>query len=340
MSDPSRVRRILVVELWNIGDVILLLPFLNQLRDIFPQATVSLLARSHARQLLGATGLVDEFIDAELAWEKGRSSRARVRWTELVRVARLLRERKFDVAFQCRPHVREYVLLALSGARRRVGMARRGWDRLLTHRVPIDVLSTQKKDAWLLLLAPFGGARRVSAPKLRLAEASRERAAAFLATHGVSTGTLLIGIHPGASVAEKRWPLERFASVIEKLSRTHPEARLMVFIDPEGYGSELATFRGVIPAKVDLDVLAGLLERCDLLICNDSGPMHVAAALGVHCVAVFGTGINRMFEPLGTGHVAVTSTRSEQSDQMAEPQYDVADIGAEAVAAAVTRVLG
>ncbi len=340
MTDSLKVRRILVVELWNIGDVILLLPFLTQLRNIFPEAAISLLGRSYMRQLLGATGLVDEFIDADLGWEKDRREGAEIHWAELVRVTRILRQRKFDLAFQCRPHVREYVLLALSGAKRRVGVAKRGWDRLLTDRVPIDVISTQKKDAWLRLLTPFGGARRVPEPRLRLAETTRQRAATFLATHGVSTDTLLIGVHPGASVAQKRWPLERFASVMEKLRHTHPDARLLVFIDPEGYGSELAKARGVIAAQVDLGTLTGLLERCDLLICNDSGPMHIAAALGVHCVAVFGTGINRMFEPMGTGHVAVTSPQNGQSHHMSEPKYDVVDVDAEAVTEAVNRVLG
>src|ERR1700693_6502829 len=121
---PGAAKRILVVELWNIGDVILTLPFLAQLRAIFPEAEITLLAQRHAAEILAGTGLVDQFIEADLTWQLRRFNLFAYDWTGLVRVTRMLRKRKFDLAFQCRPHVREYVLLALSGAPRRVGYAR------------------------------------------------------------------------------------------------------------------------------------------------------------------------------------------------------------------------
>ena len=114
-SETSDVKRILVVELWNIGDVVLLLPFLQQLRTIFPNASVTLVASSYARDLLGPTGLVDEFIETDLAWQHERVAwnPAAYPWLRLARVIRELRGRKFDVAFQSRRHTREYLLLWL-----------------------------------------------------------------------------------------------------------------------------------------------------------------------------------------------------------------------------------
>ena len=340
MTSVSAIRRILVVELWNIGDVVLLLPFLQQLRHIFPDASITLLGRAHARDLLAASGFVDDFIIADLNWQKDRSASAKVRWSELSRVIRQLRRKKFDIAFQCRPHVREYLLLALSGATRRVGIANRGWDRLLTDRIRVDPLATQKKEAWLRLLAPFGGASQLPEPKLRLAESTRARAAEFLRAQGVSGDDLVVGVHPGASISEKRWPLNRFGSVIQQIEVSRPELRPLIFVDPEGYGAELASSPGAIRARVDLDLMTGLLGRCDLLVCNDSGPMHIAAALGVTCVAVFGSGIDRMFAPLGEGHIAITPRAGEASKEVLTPRYDVADVPPEAVTAAVERVLG
>src|SRR5688500_9048560 len=140
IQHPQARTRILVVELWNIGDVLLTMPFLAQLRVLFPGAEVTLLARPHARQLLAGTGLVDQFLETELGWTD-----ARVRynpfaydWRELRRVRRQLRHREFDVAFQCRMHIREHFILALSGARRRVGYAFGGGDRVLTDPIPVE----------------------------------------------------------------------------------------------------------------------------------------------------------------------------------------------------------
>lgn len=137
-----------MVELWNIGDVVLTLPFLAQLRAIFPDAEITLLARPYAAEILAGTGLVDRFIEAELTWKtegRRRFNPFNYGWAELLRVVRAVREREFDLAFQCRPHVREYALLAMSGARRCVGYAKPGWGRTLTDAIAFDDTDLQKK---------------------------------------------------------------------------------------------------------------------------------------------------------------------------------------------------
>ena len=117
---------------------------------------------------------------------------------------------------------------------------------------------------------------------------------------------MLVAIHPGASIHEKRWPIERFAEVARDLVGRQG-IKVLAFAEPEGYGDSLGQIEGVIPAKVGLRQMIALLERCSLLICNDSGPMHIAAALGVPTVAVFGSGIDRQFAPLGSHHESVIS---------------------------------
>jgi len=346
-SETSDVKRILVVELWNIGDVVLLLPFLQQLRTIFPNASVTLVARSYARDLLGPTGLVDEFIETDLAWQHDRVAwnPAAYPWLRLARLINELRGRKFDVAFQSRGHTREYLLLWLSGAKRRVGVSRRGWDRLLTDRVSVDSFGMQKKDLWLALLGPFGGARNLPPPKLEPSKAARARASQFLGARGVSTEDLLIAIHPGASVASKRWPLQRFSEVAERLV-DRSGTRVVIFVDPSGYGSELEGDDGRIIARVDLPDMVALLDSCDLLVCNDSGPMHIAAALGVPCVAVFSAGIDQIFAPLGEGHRLIAPALEPSSEQggpkesRLPPRYDVTQVPVGPVIEAIELLVG
>ncbi len=303
----AEVRRILVIELWNIGDVILTLPFLAQLRQIFPKSRVTLLARPHAPEILVGTGLVDDFIIADLGWTEKTNSGNLLgySWRELFRVVGRLRERRFDLAFQARTHVREHFLVGTSLAKRRIGLAMGSGGGVLTDAI-LHRTGSHKTDDWLSLLAPFGGAIDCREQRLSLSADERQWATAYLRARGVEPHHTLIGIHPGASVPQKRWPLARFEEVLRSLYES-PDVRVISFADPTGYGSSLGEIPGVVNASVSLRQMMALIASCQFLVCNDSGPMHIAAALGVPTVAVFGTGIPKWFSPLGSGHEIVTS---------------------------------
>lgn len=297
------VRRILVVELWNIGDVVLTLPFLIQLRALFPDASVTMLARPYAREILGGTGLVDDFIETDLGWraDKAQFNPFRYRWRELRRITAKLRRRKFDIAFKARMHVREHLLLGLSAASRTVAPALGVGDSLLTDPIRRLDCDLHKVEDWLALLAPFGGPIATSPAQLVVTTGEKEWADRYLRERGISANDRIVGIHPGASLKEKRWPIERFAEVAKSLG-AKPQIRVVAFADTQGYGAELGKIEGVTLATVGLRQMIALIQRCYLLVCNDSGPMHIAGALGVPVVAVFGSGIRRWFEPLGEGH--------------------------------------
>ncbi|MEX2110693.1 MAG: glycosyltransferase family 9 protein [Gemmatimonadaceae bacterium] len=307
VNDRAHIRRILVVELWNIGDIVLTMPFLTQLRARFPRAEITLLGRPHARTLLEGTELVDQFLETELTWTDAslNFNPFAYDWRELRRVYRQLRHRNFDIAFQCRMHVREHFILALSGAPRRVGYQLGPGKGVLTDALRADDSGRHKAADWLELLTPFGGQIEVEAARLSVPTSERTRAKEYLARQGVLAPDVVIGIHPGASVAEKRWPLDRFREVAESLSK-RPGVRIVAFIEPGGYGESLSQVPGMIRAQVGLRELMALIEQCDLLVCNDSGPMHLAGALGVPAVAVFAAGIDRLFAPFGEGHEVVS----------------------------------
>jgi len=303
VDSRGQIKRILVVELWNIGDVVLAMPFLAQLRALFPTARITMLARPHAKTILAGTDLVDEFIETELGWTElaTRFNPLGYNWSELRRVRRELRSRRFDVAFKSRMHIREHLVLAISGATRRVAFAFGQGDRVLTDAIPIGDPNRHKAADWLELLKPFGGHVEGAPPRLKVNEAEGRWAAAFLAGHGISANDRVVGIHPGASVPAKRWPLDRFVQVAAAIAQ-RAGVRVLAFVEPEGYGDAVARVGGVIAAKVNLRELIALIQRCDALVCNDSGPMHIAGALGVPTVAVFGSGIQQWFAPLGEGH--------------------------------------
>jgi lipopolysaccharide heptosyltransferase II len=337
------VRRILVVEPKNIGDVVLTLPFLAHLRAIFPQSTTTLLAQPFARTLLEGTDLVDEFIGTNLGWsaESTRYNPLAYNWRELWRLKRELPERHFDLAFKACMHIREHIVLGLSGGKRRIAYAFGQGDGVLTDAVVIDNPDRHKAADWLHLLESFGEPVEIETPRLRVSESERRWAAEYLLASGISPTVTVIGIHPGASVPEKRWPLDRFRKIAEMLTQRRG-TRVLALVDPEGYGASLSEVDGVVTVKVGLREMMALIERCELLVCNDSGPMHIAGALGVPTVAIFGTGINLWFAPLGDGHRLITGDTTDTSKaaggQTVRP-YDLANILTSRVLAELDSVL-
>lgn len=307
-SEP--VRNILVIEAWQIGDVVLTTPFLAALRGCFPDASVTLLAKPHASELLANTELVDDVLVFELPWTRpsrkydpsAYDSRA------LSTLIRALRARRFDLCFDARMDIRSNVLSWLSGARRRVGFRYGGADWLLTDAVTVDPLAAHKVDDWFSLLAPVGcrpPTRIRCLLKTTAEEQSRAEAALQTAR---AAGSALIGIHPGASHTGKRWPLRNFAALAELLLERGNS--IIVFADEHGFGSELAGIPGVIVSRTPLRPMMALIEKCDVFVCNDSGPMHIAAALGVRTVAIFERGEPRWFGPVGENHIVISGQRA------------------------------
>lgn len=298
-------KSILVVELWQIGDVVLATPFLSALRECYPCARITLLGKPHAAELLAESGLVDEVIVSELPWTRPSnkySPRSYDRKT-LTALIRELRERRFDVSFDARMDIRSNILTSLIGARRRVGFRHGGGDWLLTDALPVDPRKNHKVDDWLALLSVVGCERPThSGCLLRTTETERAAARQALAA-AFAGGGPVVAIHPGGSHAGKRWPLGSFVAIAEALvARGHNVA---AFVDPSGYGAELSSVAGVVTFSPSVRQMMAIVEQCDVLVCNDSGPMHVAAALGVRTVAIFERGEPRWFGPLGEGHIVL-----------------------------------
>jgi ADP-heptose:LPS heptosyltransferase len=302
--------RILVVELWQLGDVVLVTPFLSALRQCFPLAKVTLMGKPHAETLLRGTSLVDDFVIAELPWTR---SERKYRLADYDRRAlrdliRTLRRRRFDLVFDARMDIRSNALVALTRAARRVGFRHGGGHWLLTDAIAVDPGANHKVVDWLSLLRGIGCEVPV-VPQCTLSTLPNERAAAvaLLRQHFGSVNRP-IALHPGASHAGKRWPLSHFIALARELVGAGHQ--VVALEDPSGYGKELGMTPGVVPVRTDLRGMMAVIERCATLVCNDSGPMHIAAGLRVPTVAIFERGEPRWFGPVGDGHVVLAGERS------------------------------
>lgn len=297
---PRAPERILVSELWHIGDVVIAMPFLAALRRLFPTAQITLLAKSHARATLANTGLIDDVVSFDFPWTFLDEDR-RPKLKELLKIPgliRRLRRMQFDLAFDCSRDGRNHLLLFLTGAARRIGFAFGGGDYFLTDAVPVGSLERHRTEDWLRLLEPFETEIPRSEPQLAVSNAERSFAEGFLRRAGLAKDEVLIAMHPGGSSRLKRWSLEHFEA-LARIAVDDTGARILWIVDPAGTGSNPKLPAGSIVARPSLRELIALLSQCNLLVSNDGGPMHLAGALGVPTFAVYSWGKPEWWKPSG-----------------------------------------
>ena len=302
VSSGARPKTILVVEYWNLGDLAIVVPFLKNLRRNYPEARISLLVNRGLAGFLEGQGLVDEFIPVRVPWAQHFSRWKKYNpfsrhWISFVRTFLALRKRQFDWAISGRMDLRDNFLLWLSGAARRIGYGLGGGGFLLTDLVAPDLSRPHRGDIWLHLLDALGEPTNRDLGGFQLNEAELATARSFLRERGISEDAFLIGVHPGARMAVRRWGDERFAEVARHLL-AETDAHVLWFSDP-GNPSAAPPLQGCHAVSLEFRSFLAVLSRCQLLICNDSGPMHLANLLGVPVVAVFGSTNPVWFGPRG-----------------------------------------
>jgi ADP-heptose:LPS heptosyltransferase len=254
---------------------------------------------------------VDEVITFDFPWTAEKDKYRRSRYDRIAMKALIarLRDEKFDLSVDCRMDFRSNLVTFAARAKRRVGYAFGGGAFLLTDAIPAAPHAHHKVRDWLKLMEALGSQRGAKAitksedgkplvPRLTLLPEERQDAAAKLEAAGIAPRDLIVAVHVGASHADKRWPMDRFALVADSLADTYG-ARIVVLVDPQGHGANLTLRNPACYVQPNLRELMGLIGSCDLLICNDSGPMHIADALGVPVVGIFTTGNPRWYGPSG-----------------------------------------
>jgi heptosyltransferase-2 len=298
-SPVSAPKRILVIELWQVGDVVLSSAALVALRANFPDARITLLAKAHAEELLRHADLVDEFIAFDFPWTAFRGKYRPWRY-DLVRLAQLfrrLRGEKFDVSIDARMDVRSNVVAFLSGAKRRIGYDAGGGASLLTDALPAHPEDSHKVTDWLELLQPLGIRPAPYMPLLVVSPDEKHAAETRLRKLGLLERPLVM-IHPGAGQKVRRLEPEKFSAIAEH-AVSHLGADVVVLLDDTGVGERVKPRVPVHYIAATLREMMALLSCAALLVANDSGPMHIAAALGIPVVAIFGPQRPEWYGPYG-----------------------------------------
>jgi lipopolysaccharide heptosyltransferase II len=306
--DADEVRRIAVIRLDRVGDLVLTLPLLAALKRRWPSAEVTLLCREAVAPLAQAQPEIDRLMTVRGA--SGRAGRLLDADERLSLRARFRAER-FDLVID--PFHGEELETALlawhSCARYRLGFSTAGRRLFFTHAV-----AARPDQAFLRQQQALASAIGVELdpderPRLRVTPAERDAAQTRLRDEGLDPTSPIIGIHPGGYYSSQRWPLGRFLELAGRLERerqwqvvffgTRAEERLIAQIGIEA-GQRVAVFFGL-----DLREFIALMNCCQLIVCNNSGPLHLASALGLSTVSTMGPTDPIRWRPVGQGHLIV-----------------------------------
>ena len=285
-----------------IGDAVLCLPALEALKMACPQAAITVLAKPWVGPVFFNNPSVKQVIDYDIS---GRHRGIFGKW----KLIKDIRKYGFDSAVLFQNAFEAAMIVFMAGIPVRIGYARDLRGFLLTNPIKLtsDIKKTHHVFYYLNIVAGLKKdySRQLSAishqPKIYLTKEESEYAKNFLKGKGIESN-IIVGIAPGASYGPaKRWMAERFTEVARRLMADY-DAGLILFggIDDKVIcGEVLKGLKGLnLAGEVGLRQTIALISRCNLFITNDSGPMHIAASLGIPVVAVFGSTDPNLTAPL------------------------------------------
>jgi len=295
-----------------VGDAIMALPTLRAIRECHPQAKISILARPYVADIYRDQQVCDELIPYDpKAEHRG--------WSGREKLIAELRARQFDVALLLQNAFDAAWLAWRAGIPQRIGYARDARGFLLTKSISVPKpgeIPAHEKFYYLELLRRAGWlAQLPDVPyiTLRVPDAARQRAAQTLLRAGAHPNALRVAVGAGASYGSaKCWPPDRFAQALNAFL-SHKDADVILFGTPAELPVSAAIAANLTKPPIDLTGktpiadLPALLSQCHLFLGNDSGAMHVAAAVGLPVVAIFGP-----TDPEGTSPVTPRATIVQQ----------------------------
>ncbi len=305
--DPAPPRRILCVRLERIGDLLMTGPALAELRALAPGASIDLAVGSWNREIAAALPGIDRIETLDARWLARQGSGSGL--LALARQAAGWRSRHYDLAINFEPDIRTNIVMAAAGARRLVGFASGGGGTLLDVALDYDPSAHTIDNARRLVHVAIG--RVPDAPvtwALRVPQASRAEAARLLAPFG---GALKVGLHVSGGRAIKQWPELRFRDLAVHLVSDRSAA--IVLTGTAADRAQVELVRAALPpdrvlvlsADAGLIAAAAVIGQLDLFVTGDTGPMHLANAVGTPVVAIFGPSDPRRYAPRGTRDTVV-----------------------------------
>ena len=296
----GEVKSILLIRLDNLGDVLLTTPAVRSLRQRFPHARITMVVKEWALEAVKNNPHIDHIIIFNPFWTIPKGERTKTAGVAgIYRLVRRLRRERFDLAIDFKGDFRNILIAYLLGAKRRISYGIRGGGFLLTDIVPYQQ-GIHEIDKNLRLLVPLGINSDGSHMELYLNSGDVTKAEQIIGQEGIDLRRRTLALHHGGASHYKRWGMEKFIILARRLTKDN-YTNVLIFGGPyEGkpFRSGEKPEKGIfLMPDMTICQMAAAFQRCDLLVCNDSGPMHVGIAVGTPTVAIFGPTFANRFGP-------------------------------------------
>jgi ADP-heptose:LPS heptosyltransferase len=310
-------RNILVIDFGQLGDVVLSLPALRAIREKFAQARITVAVGKACAPVVDLSGYADATIVVDrVALRDGWKALSVFR---IVRIVKEVRRAQFDFVIDLHSLSETNLLGFLSGAPKRLYARRpgRSLDLLANFhpKPPVEDYRPTKHaiDRYLDVIIPLGIKDAPRIPRLKTRAEDDAAIEQMLKKEKANMNAPLVGLFPGAGHPDRRWPLARFVELAERLVR-NDGVRVILFAGPEER-EMVKEMRAVFPRttiifdRLSIPQLAAALARLSVFVSNDTGPMHIATAVGTSVVALLDRPTPNSFVPIEERHRVIYSRR-------------------------------
>ena len=299
---PSKhaIKSIIFLRHDRIGDMVLSTAALKALRRVYPDARITVLASERNYEILNHNPSVDEILIY-----KG------IPW-----FIREIRPRGYDLVIDpfLTYELRQAFMTWLAGGKYRIGFEESGREVFFNVKGPAASQPKQMVDHLLDLAETAGGKRKGCEPEIFLSDTEIQWANKALAGKGIGADAIIIAIHPGAHYPSQRWPAERFGELARRiLAQCEAKVILLGSRDEQTLLDEVEEIAGEgvhAFSRLRLRELMALISKCDLFICNNSGPLHIASALKVSTISMLGPTVTPLWLPYGENNVVLNKEPS------------------------------
>ena len=343
----GQIKKILIIKPSALGDIIQALPAACCLAQSFPDTQIDWFVRPEYATLIENHKCIHKVVIFDRRklgkwWYRPRA------FTELVRLVRQLRKEKYDIVFDFQGRFRSAIFARLSGCRERFGMAetQEFTSPFYTHRIAQSAKSIHLVDYFLDIVCAAGAKRGKVEFGLKPDIQTVNEVRKILTSNHANADNYAVFV-PGATVEAKRWPIENFAALADKVYKKYRCSIVAVGVESEKtITQELQTLADVpvvnLAGKTNIKKLITLLAGAKVVVSNDTGPTHIAAALGVPMVLIFGLTNPSRVGPYGRSETVAAIDADKRSSEVesTNPAHDIKNVTVETVFEIISRQLG